>query len=132
MKDDDYRVMLTPERAEACAKVTKQLVTMVCDELCTQLDKEVATAYEEGGQSVKMPRKMEPHMDELLASLDSVTLESHRKPSVVLLISYIIKTHTFPNEMQELVEGIMLALGVSGQVIGVDSVVSEIADQFDI
>lgn len=126
------RISLSPERAEACARVTKELVTLVCDKICTELDAEVRVAYEEGGTSMVIPFGMTMPPETELEPISDINLESHRKPSVILLLAYIIKNHTRPSEIEELCKGVMLSLGVHGKILGVDTIVEDISKAFDV
>ncbi len=126
------RITLSPERAEACARVTKELATLVCDQICTELDAEVKEAYEKGGTSMVIPLGMTMPPESDLEPVSAINLESHRKPSVILLLAYIIKNHTKPSEIEELCQGVMLSLGVHGKILGIDTVVEDISKSFDI
>ena len=123
------RITLTPERAAACASVTKELMGMAHKSLCETLDREVAHAYDQGSAFVEVP---DDFPEDVLTSLDEVSLERHTKPSVVLIIAYLIKTFTKPSDIEYLIQGVMATLGIDGKLVNLSDITDHITDKLDI
>ena len=123
------KITLSPERAKACAAITKELMGMACSSLCETLDREVAHAYDQGAAFVEVPDNFP---EEVLSNLDNVSLEQHTKPSIVLIIAFLLKTYTKPSDVEYIVQGVMATLGVDGKMMNVSDIVDDITTKLDI